>query len=98
LVGNDPLDGAQKLGELGEKQAQKWELVALERCYTSIAYAMRLSLHGIHERKDAEEAGKLFRNWSAWVYAKREQSDGLLEPLDQGPSKVEGQLEGILAD
>jgi len=45
------------------KEALKWESMALERCVTGMAYEMRLVLQGIYERKDVEEARKLFGNW-----------------------------------
>ena len=54
-----------------EKESQKWESMALERCVAGMAYEMRLVLQGIYEWKDAEEARKLFRNWCAWVHAMR---------------------------
>ncbi len=62
-----------------EKETQKWQSMALERCVTGMAYQMRLVLQGIYERKDAEEARKLFRNWCAWVHAMRGQTGVLLE-------------------
>ena len=80
-----------------EKEAQKWESMALERCVTGMAYQMRLVLQGIYERKDAEEARKLFRNWCAWVHTMRGQTGELLEPMARAARMVEGHLEGILA-
>jgi transposase len=80
-----------------EKETQKWESMALERCVTGMAYEMRLVLQGIYERKDAEEARKLFRNWCAWVQAMRGQTGELLEPMARAARMVEGHLEGILA-
>jgi transposase len=80
-----------------EKEAQKWESMALERCVTGMAYQMRLVLQGIYERKDAGEARKLFRNWCAWVHAMRGQTGELLEPMARAARMVEGHLEGILA-
>jgi transposase len=62
-----------------------------------MAYQMRLVLQGIYERKDAEEARKLFRNWCAWVHAMRGQTGELLEPMARAARMVEGHLEGILA-
>ncbi len=37
--------------------------MALERCVTGMVYQMRLVLQGIYERKNAEEARKLFGNF-----------------------------------
>ena len=58
---------------------------------------MRLVLQGIYERKDVEEARKLFGNWCAWVRAMRGQTGELLEPMARAVRMVEGHLEGILA-
>jgi transposase len=80
-----------------EKETQKWESMALDRCVTGMAYEMRLVLQGIYERKDAGEARKLFRNWCAWVHAMRGQTGELLEPMARAARMVEGHLEGILA-
>jgi transposase len=80
-----------------EKETQKWESMALERCVTGMAYEMRLVLQGIYERKDAEEARKLFRNWCVWVQAMRGQTGELLEPMARVARMIEGHLEGILA-
>jgi transposase len=80
-----------------EKKAQKWELMALERCVPGMAHEMRLVLQGIYERKDAGEPRKLFRNWCAWVHAMRGQTGQLLEPMAQVAPMVEGHLEGVLA-
>jgi transposase len=80
-----------------EKEAQKWESMALERCVTGMAYQMRLVLQGIYERKDAGEARKLFRNWCACVHTMRGQTGELLEPMARAARMVEGHLEGILA-
>jgi hypothetical protein len=66
-----------------EKEAVKWQSLALERCVTGMAYQMRLVLQGIFERKDAEGFRKLFRNWCAWMHAIREQTGELLEPMDR---------------
>jgi transposase len=63
---------------------------------TGMAYEIRLVLQGIYERKDGEEARKLFRNWCAWVHAIRGQSGELLDPMAPSARMVEGQLEGIL--
>ncbi len=79
-----------------EKEAQKWESMALERCVTGMAYQMRLVLQGIYERKDAEEARKLFRNWCAWVHAMRGQTGELLEPMARVARMIEGFFEVIL--
>ncbi len=59
----------------------KWESMALERCVTGMAYEMRLVLQGIDERKDVEEASKLFGNSCAWVRAVWEQPGELFEPM-----------------
>jgi transposase len=80
-----------------EKETQKLESMALERCVTGMAYEMRLLLQGIYERKDAEEAKKLFRNWCAWVHVMRWQTGELLEPMARAERMVGGHLEGILA-
>jgi transposase len=80
-----------------EKESQKWESMALERCVTGMAYEMLMVLQGIYERKDAVEAKKLFRKWSAWVHAMRGQTGELLEPMARVARMVEGHLEGILA-
>jgi hypothetical protein len=37
--------------------------MALDRCVTGVAYEIRLSLPGIQELKDANEARQLSRNW-----------------------------------
>ncbi len=78
------------------KEALKWESMARERCVTGMAYEMRLVLQGIYERKDVEEARKLFGNWCAWVRAMREQTGELLEPMARVARMIEGHLEGIL--
>ena len=62
-----------------------------------MAYQMKLVPQGIYERKDAEEARKLFRNSCAWVHAIRGQTGELLEPMARAARMVEGHLEGILA-
>ena len=80
-----------------EKEAQKWESMALERCVTGMAYEMRLVLQGIYQWKDVGEAKKLFGNWCAWVQAMREQTGELLEPMARAARMIEGHLEGILA-
>ena len=83
-----------------EKEAQKWESMALERCVTGRAYEMRLVLQGIYQWKaaeEAEEARKLFRNGCDWVSAMRGQTGQLLEPMARAARVVEGHLEGILA-
>jgi transposase len=80
-----------------EKEAQKWESMALERCVTGMAYEMRLVLQVICERKDVGEAKKLFRNGCAWLQAMRGQTGDLLEPMARAARMVEGHLEGILA-
>jgi transposase len=80
-----------------EKEAQKWESMALERCVTGIAYEMRLVLQGIYQWKDVGEARKLFGNWCAWVQAMRERTGELLEPMARAARMIEGHLEGILA-
>jgi hypothetical protein len=49
-----------------EKETQKWMSMSLERCVTGMTYEMRLVLHGIYKRKDAENTRKLFRNWFVW--------------------------------
>jgi hypothetical protein len=60
-----------------EKETQKWESMALERCVTGMAYEMRLVLQGIYQWKDVGEARKLFGNWCAWVQAMRERTGEL---------------------
>jgi transposase len=80
-----------------EKEAQKWESIALERCVTGIAYQMRLVLQGIYERKDAGEGKKLFRNWCAWVHAMRELTGDLLQPMARTARMIEVHSEGTLA-
>ncbi len=80
------------------KEALKWEAMALERCVTGMAYEMRLVLQGIYERKDVEEARKLFGNWCAWVHAMRKQTGEMLEPMARVARMTEGHSEGILAD
>ncbi len=72
-----------------EKETQKWESMALERCVTGMAYEMNLVLYGIYERKDAEEARRLSRNWCAWVHAmagnwRTARADGLSCPDGRG--------------
>jgi transposase len=49
-----------------EKETQKRDSMALERCLTGITYQMRVVLQGIYEWRDAEGARKLFRNWCDW--------------------------------
>lgn len=80
-----------------EKEFQKWESMALERCVTGMAYEMRLVLQGIYQWKDVGEARKLFGNWCAWVQAMRERTGELLEPMARAARMIEGHLEGILA-
>jgi transposase len=80
-----------------EKETQKWESMALERCVTGMAYEMRLVLQGIYQWKDVGEARKLLGNWCAWVQAMRERTGELLEPMDRAARMIEGHLEGILA-
>jgi len=80
-----------------EKETQKLESMALERCVTGMAYEMRLVLQGIYQWKDVGEAGKLFGNWCAWVQAMRERTGELLEPMARAARMIEGHLEGILA-
>ena len=80
-----------------EKETQKWESMALERCVTGMAYEMRLVLQGIYQWKDVGEAKKLFGNWCAWVQAMRERTGELLEPMARAARMIEGHLEGILA-
>ena len=55
-----------------EKEAQKWESMAMEQCVIGMACEMRSIPQGIYEWKDAEEARKLFRNWRALLQAIRE--------------------------
>ena len=80
-----------------EKETQKWESMALERCVTGMAYEMRLVLQGIYQWKDVGEARKLFGNWCAWVQAMRERTGELLEPMARAARMIEGHLAGILA-
>jgi len=80
-----------------EKETQKWESMALERCVTGMAYEMRLVLQGIYEWKDAGEARKIFGNWCAWVQTMREHVGVLLEPMARAARTIEGHMEGILA-
>ena len=80
-----------------EKETQKWDSMALERCVTGMAYEMRLVLQGIYQWKDVGEARKLFGNWCAWVQAMRERTGELLEPMARAARMIEGHLEGILA-
>jgi transposase len=80
-----------------EKETQKWESMALERCVTGMAYQMRLVLQCIDERKDAGDARKLFRKWCAWVHAMRGQTGELQEQMARAARMVEGHLVGILA-
>ena len=80
-----------------EKETQKWESMALERCVTGMAYEMRLVLQGIYQWKDVGEARKQFGNWCAWVQAMRERTGELLEPMARAARMIEGHLEGILA-
>ena len=44
-----------------EKEAQKWESMALERCVTGMAYDLRLVLQGVYEWKDAAEGSGTFQ-------------------------------------
>jgi hypothetical protein len=62
-----------------------------------MAYKMSLVPKGIYERKNADEAGKLFRNSCAWLNAMQGQPGELLEPMAQAARMVEGHSEGILA-
>jgi hypothetical protein len=80
-----------------EKETQKRESMVLERCVTGMACEMSLSLYGNYERKDAEKAGKLLREWCDWVHAMQGQSGELLEPIFRVVRIVEGYLEGIMA-
>ena len=54
-----------------EKETQKWESMALERCVTGLAYEMRLVLQGIYERKEAARTGSCSET-GALVYTRRE--------------------------
>ncbi len=80
-----------------EMETLKCESMALERSVKGMAYEMTLVLQGIYERKDVEEARKLFRNGCAWVRAMRGQTGELLEPMARVARMIEGHLEGILA-
>jgi transposase len=64
-----------------------------------MAYEMRLVLQFIYERRDVEQARKLFGNcnWCAWVHAIRQETGELLEPMAPVARMIEGHLEGILA-
>ena len=79
-----------------EKEAQKWESMALERCVTGIAYEMKLVLQGICEWKDAEVARKLFGNWCPWVQSLRAKTGELLEPMARAARMIGSHLEGSL--
>ncbi len=70
--------------------------MAQELSVTGMTYEVRLVLQGIYQRKDAEEARKLFRNWCAWVHAMRGQTGELLGPMALAARMVEGNLEVIL--
>jgi transposase len=76
-----------------ETETQKWESMALERCVTGMAYQMRLALQDIYQRKDAEEARKLFRNWCAWVHGMRGPIGEQLEPMARASRMIEWHLE-----
>ena len=76
-----------------EKETQKWESMALERCVTGMAYEMRLVLQGIYQWKDVGEARKLFGNWCAWVQAlgdadQREEVQGLARGQQQSETDL----------
>ena len=71
LVGTAVLDVAQERVNWTEKEPQKWESMALERCVAGTTYEMRLVLLGIYERRDAKEARRLFRPWCGGVHAMR---------------------------
>jgi transposase len=73
-----------------EKETQKWESMAPERCVTGMAYEMRLVLQGIYQWKDVGDAKKLFGNWCAWVQVMREQTGELLEPMARAARMIEG--------
>ncbi len=79
-----------------EKDALKWEQMALERCGTCVANQMRLMLQGIYKWKDVEEARKLSVKWCTWVPAIPEQTGELREPVVLVGRMVEGYFEGIL--
>lgn len=64
-----------------EKEAQKWESIALERSVTEMAYQMRLVIQGVYEWKDVGGARKLFGNRCAWVRAMRGQTEEVVEPI-----------------
>jgi transposase len=80
-----------------EKETQKLESMALERCLTGMACEMRLVFQGIYQWKDVEVAKELFGNWCAKVKAMREQTGELLEPMARAARMIEGHMEGILA-
>jgi hypothetical protein len=77
----ETVDVAEEPGELDRKATLKLESMSLERCVRGMAYERRLALQGIWQRKDVEEALKLFGSWCAWVRAMREQTGELLEPM-----------------
>ena len=83
-------------GNWTEKEAQKWESMALERCVTGMAYEMRLVLQGIYEWKDVVVARILFGNWCPWVQAMRAKTVELLKPMARAARMIESHLEGIL--
>jgi transposase len=93
----DQVQKAENRVNWTDKETQKWDLTAPERCMTSIAYEMRLVFQGIYERKNAKQATKLYRNWCAWVQEVPEQTGVLLEPMARTARMVEENLEVILA-
>ncbi len=78
-----------------EKEAQKWESKALERCVTGMAYQMRLVSQCIYELKDAEDARMLFRNWCAWVHSMRERTGDLPKSMARTARMIAEHLLGI---
>ena len=80
-----------------DKQSQKWDSMAVDRCVMGMAYEMRLVLQGIYQWKDVGEAKKLFGNWYAWVQAMGERTAELLEPKVRVAWIIDEHLKGIFA-
>ena len=92
------MDVVQKPGELEGQGGIERESMAVQRCLTGMAAAMRLRIKCSNERKDANYARHLIRNWCTWDQAVWGRAVELLEPMAREARMAEGHIEGIPAD